>query len=67
MILRKEPRVTSQMASYEEFVNAVIVFEEGEDFRETRKPDLIWSGLHASMEVCGFPRRHGLPSQSAGY
>ena len=25
------------------------------------------SGLHASMRVRGFPRRHGLPSLSAGY
>ncbi len=34
-----------QMAFYNEFVNAVIVFAEAENFRETRKPDLGLVGL----------------------
>jgi hypothetical protein len=32
-----------------------------------KNPTCFKSGLKASMRVCGFPRRQGLPSQSAGY
>jgi hypothetical protein len=36
-------RITSEMAFYEKFVTTVIDFEKSENFRETRKPDLLKS------------------------
>ncbi len=48
-------------------LTAVIVFEEAENFRETRKPDLGLVGLARLYEGRWLPRRQGLPSQSAGY
>lgn len=44
-----------QMAFYDEFVNAVIVFAEAENFRETRKPDLGLVGLACVNEGARLP------------
>ncbi len=43
------------MALSEDFATAVIVFEEGEDFRKTTKPDLGWVGLACFDEGTWHP------------